>query len=89
MTLDADLRLANHCAGWRTQEPDELEPQAERGQRGNARFVSSGCATALAEGLISLSKPPSFCDYLFPDVEAGLKGPQRADADYVAIALSY
>lgn len=60
---------------WRTQEPDELEPQKERGQRERARRFERLCYRALAEGLISLSKASELLRLPVPDVEAGLKGP--------------
>lgn len=67
--------------GWRTQEPDELEPQKIRGERERARRFERLCYRALAEELISLSKAAELLRLPMPDVEAGLKGPQNADAD--------
>lgn len=67
--------------GWRTQEPAELELPAERGQRERALRFERLCYRALAEGLISLSKAAELLRLPISDVEAGLKGPQDADAD--------
>lgn len=66
--------------GWRTQEPEELEPEAERGQRERARRFERLCYRALAEGLISLTKAAELLRLPVPQVEAGLKGP-RPDED--------
>jgi Zn-dependent peptidase ImmA (M78 family)/transcriptional regulator with XRE-family HTH domain len=67
--------------GWRTQEPEELEPEALRGQRECARRFERLCYRALAEGLISLTKAAELLRLPVPEVEEGLKGP-RSDADH-------
>ena len=67
--------------GWRTQEPEELEKPNERGRRERARRFERLCYRALAEGLISLSKAAELLRLPATEVEAGLKGPQSADAD--------
>lgn len=67
--------------GWRTQEPHELEPPEERGQRERALRFERLCYRALAEGLISVSKAAELLRLPVPEVEAGLKGPQHAHAD--------
>src|ERR1017187_1297057 len=67
--------------GWRTQEPEELEKPNERGRRERARRFERLCYRALAEGLISLSKAAELLRLPASEVEAGLKGPQNADAD--------
>lgn len=67
--------------GWRTQEPEELEHEQERGQRERARRFERLCYRSLAEGLISLSKATELLRLSPADIEAGLKGPQRIDAD--------
>ncbi len=67
--------------GWRTQEPEELEPAKIRGQRERARRFERLCYRALAEGLISLSKAAELLRLPVSDVEAGLKGPHSGDAD--------
>jgi Zn-dependent peptidase ImmA (M78 family) len=67
--------------GWRTQEPEELEPSGIRGQRERARRFERLCYRALAEGLISLSKAAELLRLPTSEVEAGLKGPRSADAD--------
>ncbi len=67
--------------GWRTQEPEELEPSSSRGQREKARRFERLCYRALAEGLISLTKAAELLRVPASEVEMGLKGPQNADAD--------
>jgi Zn-dependent peptidase ImmA (M78 family) len=67
--------------GWRTQEPEELEEPKIRGERERARRFERLCYRALAEGLISITKAAELLRLPTSDVEAGLKGPQRADAD--------
>jgi len=68
--------------GWRTQEPNELELPKERGQRERALRFERLSYRALAEGLISLSKGAELLRLPVFDVEAGLKGPQSANADH-------
>ncbi len=68
--------------GWRTQEPDELEPEAERGQRERPLRFERLCYRALAEDFVSLSKAAELLRIPLPRVEAGLKGPQGQHADY-------
>lgn len=68
--------------GWRTQEPQELESSVERGQRERALRFERLCYRGLAEGLISLGKATELLRIPMPEVEAGLKGPQSADADH-------
>jgi Zn-dependent peptidase ImmA (M78 family)/DNA-binding XRE family transcriptional regulator len=67
--------------GWRTEEPEELEPENIRGQRERARRFERLCYRALAEGLISLAKAAELLRLPASEVEEGLKGPQHADAD--------
>jgi len=67
--------------GWRSQEPEELEPPALRGQRENARRFERLCYRALAEGLISLTKAAELLRLPASEVETGLKGPPNSDAD--------
>jgi Zn-dependent peptidase ImmA (M78 family) len=61
--------------GWRTQEPEELESQGERGQRERPKRFERLCYRALAEGLISLTKAAELLRLPVSQVEAGLKGP--------------
>jgi len=68
--------------GWRTQEPEELEPSNLRGRRERALRFERLCYRALAEGLISLNKASELLRLPLPEVEAGLKGPHRADEDH-------
>ena len=66
--------------GWRTDEPEQLESAADRGQWERPRRFERLCYRALAEGLISLTKAAELLRLPVPQVEAGLKGPQ-ADED--------
>jgi Zn-dependent peptidase ImmA (M78 family) len=68
--------------GWRTQEPEELEPQSERGQRERPLRFERLCYRALAEDFVSISKAAELLRIPLPKVEAGLKGPQVQDADH-------
>ena len=68
--------------GWRTQEPEELEPPDQRGKREGALRFERLCYRGLAEGLISMGKGTELLRIPIPEVEAGLKGPQSADAAY-------
>jgi hypothetical protein len=67
--------------GWRTHEPDELEPPDIRGQRERALRFNRLCYRALAEEMISLSKAAELLQLPVPEVEAGLKGPQNSNED--------
>ena len=62
--------------GWRTEEPEPLESEADRGSWEPARRFERLCYRALAEGLISLMKAAELLRLPVPQVEAGLKGPQ-------------
>ena len=68
--------------GWRTREPEEIEPPDQRGERGKALRFERLCYRALAEGLISLTKASELLRLPVPEVEAGLKGPRTADEDH-------
>jgi Zn-dependent peptidase ImmA (M78 family) len=68
--------------GWRTHEPEELEPEKERGLRERPLRFERLCYRALAEDFVSLSKAAELLRIPLPRVEAGLKGPQRHDEDY-------
>ena len=66
--------------GWRTQEPEELEPESERGTRERALRFQRLCYRALAEDFVSLSKAAELLRIPLPLVKAGLKGPLRSVA---------
>jgi Zn-dependent peptidase ImmA (M78 family)/transcriptional regulator with XRE-family HTH domain len=68
--------------GWRTSEPEELEPPTERGEQEKARRFERLCYRALAENLISLTKASELLRLPVAEVEAGLKGPRHVDADH-------
>ncbi len=67
--------------GWRTQEPEELEPPDIRGQRERAIRFDRLCYRTLAEGMISVDKAAELLRLPLPEVELGLKGPQKAHED--------
>jgi Zn-dependent peptidase ImmA (M78 family)/transcriptional regulator with XRE-family HTH domain len=66
---------------WRSQEPEELEPPQERGKRERAWRFDRLCYRTLAEGMISLDKAAELLRQPLPEVERGLKGPQKANED--------
>jgi Zn-dependent peptidase ImmA (M78 family) len=66
--------------GWRKQEPEELEPIPNRGQRERPHRFERLCYHALAEGMISLAKAAELLRLPVRQVEADLKGP-RTDED--------
>lgn len=66
--------------GWRTKEPEEIEPIDQRGQRERPARFERLCYRALAEGLISLAKGTELLRMPLPEVETGLKGPRLANA---------
>ncbi len=68
--------------GWRTNEPEELEPRDMRGQRERPYRFERLCYRALAEGLISLSKASELLQIQVDEVERGLKGPGQVNADH-------
>jgi Zn-dependent peptidase ImmA (M78 family) len=67
--------------GWRTQEPEELEPPDIRGQLERALRFDRLCYRTLAEGMISVDKAAELLRLPLPEVELGLKGPQKAHED--------
>jgi hypothetical protein len=67
--------------GWRTQEPEELEPPDIRGQRERAVRFDRLCYRTLAEGMISVDKAVKLLRLPLAEVELGLKGPQKAHED--------
>ncbi len=67
--------------GWRTQEPEELEPPDIRGQRERALRFDRLCYRTLAEGMISVDKAVELLRLPLSEVELGLKGPQKAHED--------
>ena len=66
--------------GWRTKEPEEIEPTDQRGKRERPARFERLCYRALAEGLISLAKGTELLRTPLPEVESGLKGPQHGNA---------
>jgi Zn-dependent peptidase ImmA (M78 family)/transcriptional regulator with XRE-family HTH domain len=68
--------------GWRMREPEELEPEQQRGQRERALRFERLCYRALAEDLISLAKAVELLRLPASEVEEGLRGPRSTDADH-------
>lgn len=66
--------------GWRSEEPQQLEPADQRGTREQALRFERLCYRALAEKLISLAKAAELLRLPVPSVEEGLKGPKGAAA---------
>lgn len=66
---------------WRTEEPEELEPEERRGTYENARRFERLCYHALAEGLISFPKAAELLRCPIEKVEAELKGSKSLDAN--------
>lgn len=67
---------------WRSQEPEELEPAAERGEREQPRRLRRLCMRAVAEKLFSIAKAADLLREPVERVEVELKGPRVADADH-------
>ncbi|HEX5422408.1 MAG TPA: XRE family transcriptional regulator [Candidatus Acidoferrales bacterium] len=68
--------------GWRSQEPEELETPDIRGKRERALRFDRLCYRTLAEGLISADKAAELLRLPLPEVELGLKGPQKTHEDH-------
>lgn len=67
--------------GWRTSEPDPLEPYGETGKHEVPRRFERLCYWALAERLISPSKASELLQQPLTHIEQAMKGPAEADAD--------
>lgn len=68
--------------GWRTQEPEELEPAQRRGEYEQECRFERLCYRALAEQLISVPKAAELLRCSIDQVEVGLKGPEHPHADH-------
>jgi Zn-dependent peptidase ImmA (M78 family)/DNA-binding XRE family transcriptional regulator len=69
------------ACGWRTQEPEEIEPPDRRGECEKERRFERLCYRALAEKLISVPKAAELLRQPFDQVEIGLKGTGQSNAD--------
>jgi Zn-dependent peptidase ImmA (M78 family) len=67
--------------GWRTQEPEQLETPDMRGKWERALRFDRLCYRSLAEGMISVDKAAELLRLPLPEVELGLKGPQKPHED--------
>lgn len=68
--------------GWRTSEPEPLEPTQEAGLHELPRRFERLCYWALAERLISPGKASELLQQPLSTIQLGLKGPPEADADH-------
>jgi Zn-dependent peptidase ImmA (M78 family)/DNA-binding XRE family transcriptional regulator len=69
------------ACGWRTQEPNQIEPEERRADYERERRFERLCYRALAEKLISVPKAAELLRQPFDKVEAGLKGPAPSNAN--------
>lgn len=70
------------ASGWRTSEPDPLEPENARGERERPKRFERLCYRALAEGLISVVKAAELLRCPVEEVKQGLKGPDATNANH-------
>jgi Zn-dependent peptidase ImmA (M78 family) len=70
------LAFQTVARGWRTQEPEELEPAGERGRWEAAQRFERLCYRALAEGLMDVEMAAELLRVTMAEVEAGMRGPQ-------------
>ncbi len=69
----------SYASGWRTSEPDPLEPENLRGTRERPIRFERLCYRALAEDMISVVKAAELLRCPVSEVKKGLKGPDFAD----------
>jgi Zn-dependent peptidase ImmA (M78 family)/DNA-binding XRE family transcriptional regulator len=65
------------ACGWRTAEPNPIEPPEQSGTHEPERRFERLCYRALAEKLISVPKAAELLRRSFDEIEAGLKGPAQ------------
>lgn len=68
--------------GWRSSEPEPLEPQGEEGKHEIPRRFERLCYWALAERLISPGKASELLQQPLTNIEQAMKGPAEVDADH-------
>ena len=68
--------------GWRSCEPEPLEPAGEGGQHEIPRRFERLCYWALAERLISPGKASELLQQPLAKIEQAMKGPAEANADH-------
>lgn len=68
--------------GWRTNEPEPLEPVGEEGRHELPRRFERLCYWALAERLISPGKACELLQQPLAQIERAMKGPVAADAHH-------
>ena len=66
--------------GWRSSEPEALEPAGEEGKHEIPRRFERLCYWALAEGFITPGKAGELLQQPLAEVEKGLKGPAEGNA---------
>jgi Zn-dependent peptidase ImmA (M78 family) len=70
------------ACGWRTEEPEPIEPPEQCGDCEKEQRFERLCYRALAEKLISVPKASELLRRSFDDIETGLKGPAQINADH-------
>ncbi|MEX2124968.1 MAG: XRE family transcriptional regulator [Woeseia sp.] len=68
--------------GWRSSEPEPLEPRGEEGKHEIPRRFERLCYWALAERLISPGKASELLQQPLSKIEQAMKGPAEVDADH-------
>ena len=68
--------------GWRTNEPEPLEPQGEGGKHESPRRFERLCYWALAERMVSPGKVSELLQQPLSNIEHAMKGPAEVDADH-------
>lgn len=68
--------------GWRSDEPERLEPKGEEGEHETPKRFERLCYWALAERLISPGKASELLQQPLSRIEQAMKGPAEADADH-------
>ena len=77
-TLDYAFRT--FARGWRTTEPEPLEPEGAKGRHEVPQRFERLCYRALAEKLITPAKAAELLQQPLAAIELGLKGPVKGDA---------
>lgn len=67
--------------GWRNEEPEPLEGPDEKGEHELPRRFERLCYRALAEKLITPGKAAELLEQPLAEIETGLKGPAKGNAD--------
>lgn len=76
-----EYAFRTYANGWRTQEPEQLESEKERGKFEKPKRFERLVFRALAEDMISPMKAAELLRLPIAKVEEGLKGPVKVHAD--------